>query len=58
MWWKNEQIIQQAQAKITYGIGGVVKKGDVEVVVISQQAKASLEDVVALVPNGNMEEQM
>lgn len=35
-----------------------MKKGDVEVVVISQQAKASLEDVVALVPNGNMEEQM
>ncbi len=35
-----------------------MKEGDVEVAMISQQAKTSVEDVVVLAPNGNMEEQM
>jgi hypothetical protein len=35
-----------------------MKEGDVKVVVIFQQVETSVEDVVALVPNGNMEEQM
>ncbi len=55
---KEGTTIQQAQAKVVDGFGGVMKEGDVEVVVISQQVEISVEDAVALVPNGNMEEQM
>jgi hypothetical protein len=55
---KKGTTIQQAQAEVTDGIGGVMKKGDVKVVVTSQQVETSVEDVVTLVPNGNMEEQM
>jgi hypothetical protein len=36
----------------------VMKEGDVKVVVISQQVKANVKGVVALVWNGNIEEQM
>jgi hypothetical protein len=55
---KEGTTIQQAQVEVIDGIGGVMKKKDVEVVVISQQVEIHVEDVVALIPNGNMEEQM
>jgi hypothetical protein len=35
-----------------------MKEGNVKVVVISQQVETNVEDAVALVPNGNMEEQI
>ncbi len=45
---------QQAQVEVVCGIRGVMKEKDVKVGVIGQQAK----DVVALAPNGNIEEEM
>lgn len=61
---KNGEIVQQTPTEIATpsevanGIGGVMKEGDVKVVVISQQVEANVEGVVALVWNGNIEEQM
>jgi hypothetical protein len=55
---KNGGLIQQSPAEVVDGIGGVMKEGDVEVAMISQQTKTSVEDAVILAPNGNMEEQM
>jgi hypothetical protein len=43
---------QQAGAKFVGGIGGVMEERDVKVRVIGQQTK----DVIALAPNGNIEE--
>ncbi|CAM6010865.1 unnamed protein product [Sphagnum balticum] len=43
---------QQIGAKFVVGIGGVMEEKDIKVRVIGQQA----EDVIALAPNGNIEE--
>jgi hypothetical protein len=53
---KEKTTIQQVQVEVVDGIRGVIKEGDVQVVDISQQAKTNVEDVVASVPNGNIEE--
>jgi len=52
---KNGAIVQQTPTEIATpsevanGIGGVMKEGDVKVVVISQQVEANVKGVVALV---------
>ncbi len=43
--------MSKAQVEVAHGIGGVMKEGNVKVVVISQQLEINVEDEVALVPN-------
>jgi hypothetical protein len=49
---------QQALVESTNGMGGVTNEEDLEIGVIKQQVQANVEDVVALTPNGNIEEQV
>jgi hypothetical protein len=49
---------QQALVESTNGMGGVMNEEDLEIGVIKQQVQANVEDVVALTPNGNIEEQV
>ncbi len=49
---RNDTRDQQARAKFVGGIGGVMEEGNVQVAMIGQQ----MENVIALAPNGNIEE--
>jgi hypothetical protein len=49
---------QQASVESTNGMGGAMNEEDLETWVIKQQVQANVENVVALTPNGNIEEQV